>query len=232
MMTVASPIHENFEKITQQIRLLEKKYKREPHSVSLLAASKGQSIERIHTAIECGQKIFGENYVQEAIIKMDIIKNPNVEWHFIGVPQSNKTKYMAELFSWVHTVCDRKVVQRLSDQRPKELAPLQICIEVNISHETSKSGITDIYSLKDLAQFCKTLPGICLRGLMTVPAPSPNLESQRAEFRKLFNLQQKLIESGFELDTLSMGMTDDMEAAIAEGSTIVRIGRGLLGERL
>jgi len=208
-----------WDNLIKTIEELEKKYHRAPHSVSLLAASKGQSLEKIKAAIDAGQRSFGENYVQEALEKIKAINNPNIEWHFIGHIQSNKTKAIAENFSWVHSLCDKKIAQRLNDQRPLHLPPLQVCLEVNLDQEKTKSGVVSAEELISLADYCKTLPRLKLRGLMAMPL-------QCATFHQVYLLKEKL-----HLDTLSMGMTKDMEAAIAEGSTWVRIGEGLFGPR-
>jgi len=216
--------------IKTRIRELEARYHREPQSVSLLAVSKGQSLENIQEVLAAGQYQFGENYLQEALLKMEALQHPQLEWHFIGTIQSNKTRPIAR-FSWVHTVCDAKIAARLNDQRPPSWPPLNICFEVNISHEPSKSGLTTLGEVIALARTCQSLPHLRLRGLMAIPAWRSSLAEQRAECRKLYDMQQALIQQGFELDTLSIGMTEDMEAAIAEGSTVVRVGKGIFGER-
>ena len=224
-------IHDKLLRLSATIRELEKKYQRPPHSVSLLAVTKGQPLEKIQEALATGQHHFGENYLQEALSKMDQLQDPALEWHFIGSIQSNKTRQIAERFAWVHTVCNKKIAQRLNDQRPKDLPPLNICLELNLGKESTKAGITEVEEVQALASYCQTLPSLSLRGLMTVPAPKPNLEEQRAEFKKVAEIQERLRQQGIELDSLSMGMTDDLEAAIAEGATIVRVGRGIFGER-
>jgi pyridoxal phosphate enzyme (YggS family) len=219
--------------LQQRIREYESKYHRDPNSVSLIAASKGQSAEKILEAYQAGQTRFGENYLQEALDKMhqlEAIGTALIEWHFIGPLQSNKTRKIAEHFSWVHSVDSMKNAQRLNDQRPLHLPPLNICIEVNISHEDSKSGVS-IDELESLARFCSSQPRLKLRGLMAIPEPEENLERQRNAFRQLFTLYLSLRQLGLELDTLSMGMSEDYEAAIAEGSTMVRIGTALFGAR-
>ena len=164
---------------------------------------------------------FGESYLQEALPKIALF--PDIEWHFIGPIQSNKTRKIAEHFAWVQSVANAKIAQRLNDQRPPHLPPLNICIEVNISHELTKSGIIE-QDLFKLTEYCLNLPRLKLRGLMGIPAPTADLEQQRKQFHQLFLLYQTLKQQGFDLDTLSMGMSDDFEAAIAEGSTLVRIG--------
>lgn len=223
-------IIQNLLSIKKQIHDYEKRYHREPDSVFLLAVSKKQPVEKIQRAIEGGQRAFGENYLQEALDKITKIADSQIEWHFIGSIQSNKTKKIAEHFNWVHSVSEKKIAQRLNDQRPDYLPPLNICLEVNVSLESSKSGvmITDVLAL---AEFCASLPQLKLRGLMTIPKPNTHLDAQRAEFHKLKLLFDELNSKNFKLDTLSMGMSDDMQAAIAEGSTMVRIGTAIFGAR-
>lgn len=220
----------HLEIIQQRIRAMEKRYHRAPLSVSLLAASKTQSVEKIKDAILAGQRVFGENYVQESLEKINALADKNIEWHFIGSIQDNKTKKIAEHFAWVHTVDEMKKAKRLNDQRPKELPPLNICIQVNTSAESTKSGI-DPNHLLSLTNYCNTLPHLKLRGLMSIPAPKNTFEEQRAECKKLRMLFEELNKQGFKLDTLSMGMSDDLEAAIAEGATLLRIGTAIFGER-
>lgn len=211
------------------IRSLETKYHRTPNSVKLLAASKAQSSEKILTLYQEGQRVFGENYLQEAIAKMPELPN-DIEWHFIGPIQSNKTRKIAEHFSWVHSVSSLYIAKRLNDQRPLNLAPLNICIEVNISEENTKSGVMQ-NELLSLAKECLLLPQLTLRGLMCIPAPSTDLLTQRKSFHAVSALFESLRNDGINIDTLSMGMSDDLEAAIAEGSTMIRVGRALFGER-
>lgn len=224
-------ISNNIRAIKNQIHELEKRYHRDPDSVLLLAASKTQSIEKIQEAISVGQTHFGENYLQEALEKITAFATKNLTWHFIGPIQSNKTKKIAEHFSWVQTVADEKIAQRLNDQRPDHLPPLNICLQVNVSGEQTKSGIYP-EGLLPLAEFCSSLPRLRLRGLMALPEPKLSIEEQRIQLRKLLLLFNELNTRGFRLDTLSMGMSDDLEAAIAEGSTLVRIGTALFGARI
>lgn len=223
-------ISTRFEKICEKIAKAEMQYHRQPHSVTLLAASKTRTVDEIKAAIDCGQLIFGESYVQEALPKIEELTDKNIEWHFIGPVQSNKTKYIAQYFSWVHGVDRLKIAERLNAQRSPYFPSLNVCIEVNLSGETSKSGISP-RDIIPLAQKIITLPNLKLRGLMTIPAPNQEVEKQRAIFRQLRHLLEDLNLKGFQMDTLSMGMTDDFEAAIAEGSTIVRIGTALFGPR-
>lgn len=208
----------------------EQKFNRPSGSVRLLAASKGQSIEKIRDAFLAGQRMFGENYLQEALKKITALSDQAIEWHFIGPIQSNKTRKIAENFAWVHSVTNDKIAKRLNDQRPPHLPPINICIEVNISNEESKTGIK-ADEILPLAKYCQSLPQLKLRGLMTIPAEHKNFLEQRNEFHKLFLIWKLLHNEGLELDTLSMGMSGDIEAAIAEGSTLVRIGTAIFGQR-
>lgn len=223
-------ICENLQIIGDQIRNAEAKYGRKPDSVKLLAVSKYHPISALETANACGQQCFGENYVQEMQSKVDALQNRGLDWHFIGPIQSNKTKHIASMANWVHSVDRLKIAKRLSEQKPEGKAPLSICLQVNISNEVSKSGVMET-ELLPLAENIQTLAGVKLRGLMAIPAPESNFDKQRAMFARVRQLQENLNQQGFELDTLSMGMTGDMEAAIAEGATIVRIGTAIFGSR-
>ena len=223
-------ISDNLITVQNQIREYEKRYGRSPHSVFLLAVTKGQSIKKIEEAIAAGQTAFGENYLQEALPKIHALANKKIEWHFIGPLQSNKTKKIAEHFSWVHTVSDKRIATRLNDQRSPHLPPLNICLQVNISEETSKNGV-HFSEICALSEHCRSLPRLVLRGLMAIPAPKEHFIEQRAEFYKLYFLYNMLREKGFFIDTLSIGMSNDVQAAIAEGATIVRIGTAIFGNR-
>ena len=200
-------------------------------SVRLLAVSKTWPAASVREAIAAGQRAFGENYVQEAIDKKAELASLNqdldLEWHFIGPLQSNKTRLVAENFAWVHSVDRLKIAERLSAQRPPELTPLQICLQVNVSGEASKSGC-DPDQVATLARTLATLPGLRLRGLMAIPEPSDDPLRQRQQFAVLRRLRDSL---PMELDTLSMGMSHDLEAAIMEGSTLLRIGTAIFGQR-
>ena len=191
--------------------------------VTLLAVSKAQSAERIKEAIAAGQKAFGENYVQEAVQKMEAL--PQLEWHLIGPLQTNKTRLAAERFDWVQTVASEKIARRLSDQRPAGLAPLNVLIQVNVSAEETKSGVA-LPEVPTLASAISALPRLKLRGLMAIPEPG----ADRARYRSVKKIFDEL-KIPFALDTLSMGMSDDLEVAIAEGSTMVRIGTAIFGHR-
>lgn len=207
---------------------------RAPAQVALLAVSKTCSAEQVLQAARAGQRAFGENYVQEALDKMHAVQalapELALEWHFIGPIQSNKTRQIAENFAWVHSVDREKIAVRLSEQRPRELPPLNICLQINISGEVSKSGVAPAEALA-LARKIAALPGLQLRGLMAVPEPSDDVAEQRAAFWRLSELQQLIRSHGVALDSLSMGMSADMQSAIAEGSTIVRIGTAIFGKR-
>lgn len=223
-------VKENLFALKKRINDFEKKYNRHSQSVSLLAVSKLHPIEKIKEAYEAGQEAFGENYLQEALSKQAALTNEAIEWHFIGHIQSNKTRKIAEDFAWVHSVDSIKIAKRLHEQRPLDLPPLNICIEVNVSDEPAKSGV-DLKNVLSIAEYCLSLQRLRLRGLMTIPAQENDFEKQRIPFRMLFEVFQSLREKGIALDTLSMGMSEDFEAAIAEGSTMVRIGTALFGER-
>ncbi len=202
-----------------------------PQNVSLLAVSKAHPSQAIREAYAAGQRLFGENYVQEAIQKQEKLTELAIEWHFIGPIQSNKTQLIAQHFSWVHSIDRLKIAQRLNDARPAELPPLQICIQVNISQETTKGGVTPD-ELTQLATDIQALPRLTLRGLMAIPAPTTDLTQQRAQFKQVRQCYDAMRAQGFALDTLSMGMSDDFPVAIEQGATIVRIGSALFGSRL
>jgi len=205
-------------------------YGREPGSVTLLAVSKTRSAEELRAMAGAGMTRFGENYLQEALEKIGTLQDLSLEWHFIGPIQSNKTRSIAEQFDWVHSVDRLKLARRLSEQRPEALPPLNICLQVNVSGEQSKSG-SPLNELPDLAREVAALPHLRLRGLMAIPAPAEGFEEQRLPFRQMRQALEQLNAMGFGLDTLSMGMSDDLEAAIAEGTTLVRIGTALFGPR-
>ncbi|MBT5861947.1 MAG: YggS family pyridoxal phosphate-dependent enzyme [Gammaproteobacteria bacterium] len=203
---------------------------RDPQAVKLLAVSKKQSISKIIDAANAGQRDFGENFVQEGLEKIAQTRNMDLVWHFIGRLQNNKTRSVAENFDWVHTVDNSKTARRLSEQRPESLGPLNICLQINIDKELGKSG-TDVSTLSELAYICTQLPNIALRGLMCLPAVRTEFTDQRVPFKQLKELADELRSGGIDTDTLSMGMSGDYRAAIFEGSTIVRIGTALFGER-
>ena len=199
---------------------------RQKESVHLMAVSKTQPLAMIKAAFEAGQRDFGESYLQEAISKMASFTSSEIVWHFIGPIQSNKTKAIAEHFAWAHSVDRLKIAERLNSQRPTSLSPLNICIEVNIDGEPSKSGVT-LQDLPALAHAILLLPQLRLRGLMGIPAKHHSLDQQRIPFAKLREAYQALCHQGLSLDTLSMGMSGDLEAAILEGATWVRVGAAI-----
>ena len=224
-------MRKNLNRVHEQIVQAASTCKREPDSILLLAVSKKKPASDIRQAWELGQRDFGENYLQEALQKMEELKDLDITWHFIGAIQSNKTRNIAEAFDWAHCIDRAKIARRLSEQRPPDLGPLNVCIQVNIDHESSKAGI-ELAELPELANAIHQLPGIRLRGLMTIPAPQESFDLQRSAFAKLANALESLRQQGIDCDTLSMGMTQDMEAAIAEGSSLVRIGTAIFGERV
>lgn len=206
--------------------------RREPGSITLLAVSKLHPAQAVRDAAAAGQRAFGENYVQEGLDKMTALQDLRtlLQWHLIGPLQSNKTRAVAEAFDWVHSVDRLKIAQRLSDQRPDHLAPLNVCLQVNISGEASKSGLPP-EEVAQVAHAVAALPRLRLRGLMAIPEPAPGVDAQRAPHRALRLLLEDLRQQGLALDTLSMGMSDDLEAAVAEGSTLVRVGTAIFGAR-
>jgi PLP dependent protein len=216
--------------VKQKIHEAEQRYQRIPGSVKLLAVSKTKPAEAIRAAWDCGQRSFGENYAQELQDKSETLKDLDIDWHFIGPLQSNKTRIIAAHAHWVHSIEREKIARRLNDQRPDELPPINVCLQINISGETSKSGL-ELEEVRNLARQIMELPRLRLRGLMTLPAPEQDFDHQRAAFARIRELFEELNAQGMELDTLSMGMSGDMEAAIAEGATIVRIGTAIFGAR-
>ena len=198
--------------------------------VKLLAVSKAQTADKLRTAYLAGQRAFGENYVQEAINKQAELSDCAIEWHFIGPIQSNKTALIAQHFDWVHSVDRLKIATRLNEARAQNAAPLNVCIQMNSSDEDSKSGV-DIASLAILATEINAMPHLKLRGIMAIPAPTKDLAKQRAQFKIVADAFKNLQKQGFELDTLSIGMSDDYVAAIHEGATIMRIGSAIFGLR-
>ena len=223
-------IRDKLQIIGAEIKEAAQQYHRKSDDIQLLAVSKRHSVEAIQIAYDSGQTSFGENYVQELVEKAQSLSGLDISWHFIGPLQSNKTKHIAEVADWVHTIDRFKIAQRLNDQRPEGLPPLSICIQINISGEASKSGVA-ADDVEALASQIAKLPHLRLRGLMVIPAPSNSFKEQRAAFAKVSQIQDQLNQQGYKLDTLSMGMSGDMEAAIAEGATIVRIGTAIFGLR-
>ncbi len=203
---------------------------RQASDVTLLAVSKTFPTDAIRSAFQAGQRAFGESYVQEALEKMSALRDLPLEWHFIGPLQSNKTRAVAEHFAWAHSVDRLKIAERLSAQRPAGLPPLNVCIQVNVSHEDTKSGVAPD-ELSDLAHAVAQLPRLRLRGLMAIPEAVGEFDAQRKPFAQLRSLLQTLNAEGMDLDTLSMGMSQDLGAAIMEGATLVRVGSAIFGTR-
>jgi len=225
-------IADNLQQVRLRIEQACAKAARPAQSVTLLAVGKTFPPDALRAAFDAGARCFGENYVAEAIDKISVLADlrERIEWHLIGPLQANKTRAVAEHFDWVHSVDRLKIAQRLSEQRPAHLPPLQLCLQVNISAEASKSGLA-IDEVPEVARAVALLPRVCLRGLMAIPAPAADLAAQRAPHAKLRELLTQLQHEGLALDTLSMGMTADLEAAIAEGATIVRVGTAIFGAR-
>ncbi len=203
---------------------------RDTRDVALLAVSKTFDADAVREAAACGQRAFGENYIQEAVEKIALLADLGLEWHCIGPIQSNKTRLVAQHFDWVHTIDRLKIAQRLSEQRPPSMAPLNCCLQVNIDGGATKSGLAP-EEVATLAREVMALPGLRLRGLMTIPEPTERVEDQLAVHRRTRSLFDTLRAQGLPLDTLSMGMSGDMESAIAAGSTMVRVGTALFGGR-
>jgi len=203
---------------------------RAPGDIALLAVSKTFAASDVRAAYAAGQREFGENYVQEALEKIAALSDLPLVWHFIGPIQSNKTRAIAEHFDWVHTVAREKIALRLAEARPAERDPLEICLQVNVSGEASKSGVAP-EAVRLLAEAVRALPRLRLRGLMAIPEPGGDMALQRRRCAGLRQLLAQLNAAGFGLDTLSMGMSQDLEAAVMEGATIVRIGTAIFGER-
>lgn len=230
MIDSSSPILTRLAQVRQQIANCAESCDRSPQDVTLIAVSKTKPAVDIIAAYEAGQRCFGENYLQEAELKIAALTDYDIEWHFIGRIQSNKTASIARHFDWVHTVSKLKHAQRLNQQRPDQLPPLMVCIQLNLSGESSKSGIT-ADELPELASQISKLPKLRLRGLMTMPAATADEQQQRAVFSQLKQLQLELQQQDLTLDTLSMGMSNDMQSAICEGATMVRVGTAIFGAR-
>ncbi len=227
---IMSAIADNLQAVTARIRVAAELAGRSPESVRLLAVSKTWPLAAVLTAAAAGQQAFGENYVREGVDKATASADRQLEWHFIGPLQSNKSRPVAEHFDWVHSIDRLKIAERLSAQRPGHLPPLQVCVQVNVSGEASKSGCAPDEA-PELCRAVATLPGLRLRGLMTVPEASDDMAAQQIPFRRLREIFEAIRQDGLPLDTLSMGMSHDLEAAVAEGATIVRIGTAIFGER-
>lgn len=225
-----SAIASNLQAVRARIATAAKAAGRSPETIQLLAVSKTWPLNCILEAAAAGQRSFGENYVQEGVEKIIETAARRLEWHFIGPLQSNKTRLVAERFDWVHSIERLKVAERLSAQRPAYLPPLHVCIQVNVSGESSKSGCAPDET-RALCEAVSRLPGLRLRGLMAIPEPADDYAAQCRPFRQLREIYERIRAAGLPLDTLSMGMSHDLEAAIAEGATIVRIGAAIFGER-
>ena len=226
MTTISAKLQAVIARIDETAR----KFGRSPDEIALLAVSKTWPASALRQAAAAGQRAFGENYVQEGVDKATELAALGLQWHFIGPLQSNKTRAVAEAFDWVHSVDRLKIAQRLSEQRPESLPPLQLCLQVNISGEASKSGVA-VGEVGLLARQVASLPRVKLRGLMAIPAPTDDFSQQRQAFAQLREVFEQLNRDGLPLDTLSIGMSHDLEAAIAEGASMVRVGSAIFGER-
>jgi len=223
--------HDKLIEVRDRVQRAAERANRPPDAIRVLAVSKTQPADRIREAVAAGQRCFGENYLQEALAKQEQLQDLDIDWHFIGPLQSNKTRSVAEHFAWMHSVDRLKIAQRLSEQRPPKLAPLKVCIQVNIDDETSKSGVQPD-QVEKLASALRNLPRLQLTGLMAIPLPRTDYAEQLAAFTKVRILRDELEQTlDFSLPTLSMGMSGDLEAAITAGATIVRIGTDLFGPR-
>lgn len=228
MATIAANIQQVHQRITRACALAQ----RPVQSVTLLTVSKTYSPDAVREAVAAGERRFGENYVQEGVDKIGALIDlrEQLEWHLIGPLQSNKTRVVASQFDWVHSVDRLKVAERLSAQRPADLPPLQVCLQVNTSGEAAKHGLHPD-ELSSVARAVAALPRLRLRGLMAIPEPTPDVDAQRQAHRRLHDLMAGLVAEGLPLDTLSMGMTADLESAIQEGATLVRVGTAIFGAR-
>lgn len=223
-------ICDQLQTIGKQIKSAEKKYQRPEKSVKLLAVSKRHPTSSIKQGLNCGQLAYGENYAQEMHEKALQLKENPIEWHYIGPIQSNKTRLIAATANWVHSIDRLKVARRISEQRPTDQDPINICLQVNINEESNKSGVL-VNQLAELAEQVSLLSGVTLRGLMAIPQATSNFQLQRENFAQVRQAMEQLNQQGYHLDCLSMGMSGDMDAAIAEGATIVRIGTSIFGQR-
>jgi len=238
MSTLQQQVQAGLRTVNERISAAARAVSRDPAEITLLAVSKTFGADAVATAAACGQRSFGENYVQEGVDKLHELQRraatdpalTGLQWHFIGPLQSNKTRAVAECFDWVHSIDRLKIAQRLSAQRPAALAPLNVLLQVNISGEASKSGVAPA-DLPALAAEVAALPRLRLRGLMAIPEPEPDPVRQRIPLAALRALFDDLRDRGLALDTLSMGMSADLESAVAEGSTLVRVGTAIFGQR-
>lgn len=225
-----TPISANLQAVLARIDAAARRFGRDPESIALLAVSKTWPAQCVREAAAAGQQAFGENYVQEAVDKINELAALPLRWHFIGPLQSNKSRLVAEHFDWVHSIDRLKLAERLSQQRPSQRPPLNVCLQVNVSGEATKRGCAPAEA-PALARAIAALPRLRLRGLMCIPEPAEVLDAQRQPFRQLRALFTDLQARGLPVDTLSMGMSHDLEAAIAEGATIVRVGTAIFGDR-
>lgn len=226
MTTLSAKLQAVLARIAESAR----QWGRDPAEIRLLVVSKSWPVASVREVVAAGQRAFGESYVQESLLKVAELGGAGIEWHFIGPLQANKTRRVAETFAWVHSVDQLRIAERLSAQRPLSLPSLAVCLQVNVSGEASKAGVA-LAAAPALARAIAALPHLQLRGLMTVPAASSDFNEQRRPFRRLRELAEQLRADGLPLDTLSMGMSEDLEAAIAEGATLVRVGTAIFGER-
>jgi pyridoxal phosphate enzyme (YggS family) len=227
------PVHDLSERYVQtqtRIASAASKSGRSPQSVGLVAIGKGHPAQALRMLFDLGQRDFGENYLQEALPKMESLNDLPLRWHFTGQIQSNKTRVIAEHFDWVHTVDRERIAARLNEQRSPQLAPLNVCIQVKLEDEPGKGGL-DPGDVEAVVRAISQMPRLKLRGLMTLPPPRDSYEEQKLLFDRLATLLRELQGGGFDIDTLSMGMSDDLEAAVAAGATLVRIGTAIFGER-
>ena len=229
-MTDLSSVKNRLTHIGERIEAASLRSSNKSESVKLIAVSKTFSDQRIRDVFKLGQRRFGENYVQEAVDKIDALSNLDIEWHFIGPIQSNKTKLIATKFDWVHSIDRLKIAKRLSAARPAELPKLNVCVQVNVTGEQSKHGCSEL-DVMELGQEIAALPNINLRGLMTISETSGDLDAARSAFRKLREIAGQMNQKGLKITELSMGMSDDLEVGIEEGATFVRVGRGIFGDR-
>ena len=227
---IMATISANLQAVKSRIRAAAQSAGRDAGAARLLAVSKSWPAASVRSAFAAGQRAFGENYVQEGVAKIQALDDLDLEWHFIGPLQSNKTREVAEHFDWVHSLDRPKIAERLSAQRPAGAPPLQVCLQVNVSGEASKGGVAPD-QVTELARAVAKLPRLQLRGLMAIPEPSEDIDLLRSRFALLRELLTRLNAEGMQLDVLSMGMSDDFDVAIAEGATIVRVGTAIFGQR-
>ena len=226
----APDLHQNISRIRNRLSKAIDAAQREPQSVTLIAVSKTKPAEAIRAVYDTGQRDFGENYVSEAVEKISALRSLDICWHFLGPLQSNKTRLVATNFDWIHSVDRTKIAKRLNEQRPDELPPLNVCLQVNIPAEPTKSGVASEAELLDLALSVSEMDRLALRGIMAIPAPASEPERQREQFNRIAQLLS-IPDLPIEINELSMGMSGDMESAVAEGATMVRIGTDIFGAR-